>query len=103
MYKLKTRWLAGILTFIIMFSYLSIIGEAFASSQTATNQANVEFDVYFKENENKTYASIKNIGEENYLYTKIKVSNTGYLKNIVVDLNNPNFKVTEGFTAKDQK
>ena len=101
MYKLKTRWLAGILTFIIMFSYLSIIGEAFASSQTATNQANVEFDVYFKENENKTYASIKNIGEENYLYTKIKVSNTGYLKNIVVDLNNPNFKVTEGFTAKE--
>ena len=101
MFKQKTKWLASILVFIIMFSYISIIGEVIASSQTATNQANVEFDTYLKEGETKTNAAIKKIGEENYLYTTIKVNNKGYLKDIVVDLNNPNFKISDTFTAKE--
>ena len=101
MYKTKTKLLAGILVFIMMFSYLSIIGEVLASSQTATNQANVEFDTYLKEGETKTKAAVKKIGEENYLYTTIKVNNKGYLKDIVVDLDNPNFKISDTFTAKE--
>ncbi len=101
MYKTRTKLLAIALIFVIMFSYLSIIGEVFASGTTATNQANVEFDTYFKDNETKTKATIKTIGEKNYLYITIKVNNKGYLKNIVVDLDNPNFKVENEFTAKE--
>ena len=101
MFKQKTKWLASILVFIIMFSYISIVGEVLASSQTATNQANVEFDTYLKEGETKTKAAVKKIGEENYLYTTIKVNNKGYLKDIVVDLDNPNFKISDTFTAKE--
>ena len=101
MYKTRTKLLAIVLIFVMMFSYLGIIGEVFASGTMTTNQANVEFDTYFKDNETKTKAAIKTIGEKNYLYITIKVNNKGYLKNIVVDLDNPNFKVEDGFTAKE--
>ena len=101
MYKTKTKLLAIALIFVMMFSYLSIIGEVFASGTMTTNQTNVEFDTYFKDNETKTKAAIKTIGEKNYLYITIKVNNKGYLKNIVVDLDNPNFKVEDEFTAKE--
>ena len=101
MYKTRTKLLAIALIFIMMFSYLSIIGEVFASGTMTTNQTNVEFDTYFKDNETKTKAAIKTIGEKNYLYITIKVNNKGYLKNIVVDLDNPNFKVEDEFIAKE--
>ncbi len=101
MYKTRTKLLAIALIFVMMFSYLGIIGEVFASGTMTTNQANVEFDTYFKDNETKTKAAIKTIGEKNYLYITIKVNNKGYLKNIVVDLDNPNFKVEDEFTAKE--
>ena len=101
MYKTRTKLLAIVLIFVMMFSYLGIIGEVFASGTMTTNQANVEFDTYFKDNETKTKAAIKTIGEKNYLYITIKVNNKGYLKNIVVDLDNPNFKVEDEFTAKE--
>ena len=101
MYKTRAKLLAIVLIFVMMFSYLGIIGEVFASGTMTTNQANVEFDTYFKDNETKTKAAIKTIGEKNYLYITIKVNNKGYLKNIVVDLDNPNFKVEDGFTAKE--
>ena len=101
MYKARTKLLAIVLIFVMMFSYLGIIGEVFASGTMTTNQANVEFDTYFKDNETKTKAAIKTIGEKNYLYITIKVNNKGYLKNIVVDLDNPNFKVEDEFTAKE--
>ena len=101
MYKTRTKLLAIVLIFVMMFSYLSIIGEVFASGTMTTNQTNVEFDTYFKDNETKTKAAIKTIGEKNYLYITIKVNNKGYLKNIVVDLDNPNFKVEDEFTAKE--
>ena len=101
MYKTRTKLLAIVLIFVMMFSYLGIIGEVFASGTMKTNQANVEFDTYFKDNETKTKAAIKTIGEKNYLYITIKVNNKGYLKNIVVDLDNPNFKVEDEFTAKE--
>ena len=101
MYKTRTKLLAIVLIFVMMFSYLGIIGEVFASGTMTTNQANVEFDTYFRDNETKTKAAIKTIGEKNYLYITIKVNNKGYLKNIVVDLDNPNFKVEDEFTAKE--
>lgn len=64
MYKTRTKLLAIALIFVMMFSYLGIIGEVFASGTMTTNQANVEFDTYFKDNETKTKAAIKTIGEK---------------------------------------
>ena len=101
----KMKIVASLLVFALTFSYFSIIQNAIASSienQTSkTNQANVEFDTYFMENGQKVHSSIKTIGEENYIYATVAVKNVGYLKNAKIELDNPNFKITDNFTAKE--
>ena len=105
MKKGKMKIVASLLVFALTFSYFSIIQNAIASSledQTSkTNQANVEFDTYFMENGQKVHSSIKTIGEENYIYATIAVKNAGYLKNAKLELDNPNFKIADNFTAKE--
>lgn len=82
------KLLASTLVFIMMFTYISIVQEAFATNaqNLSTGNANVEFDVYLSDNTGR-----KTIGEENYLYAKINVNNSGYLKNGTITLENPNF------------
>ena len=105
MEKGKMKIVASLLVFALTFSYFSIIQNAIASSledQTSkTNQANVEFDTYFMENGQKVHSSIKTIGEENYIYASIAVKNAGYLKNAKLELDNPNFKIADNFSAKE--
>ena len=105
MEKGKMKIVASLLVFALTFSYFSIIQNAIASSledQTSkTNQANVEFDTYFMENGKKVHSSIKTIGEENYIYATIAVKNAGYLKNAKLELDNPNFKIADNFSAKE--
>ena len=105
MEKGKMKIVASLLVFALTFSYFSIIQNAIASSledQTSkTNQANVEFDTYFMENGQKVHSSIKTIGEENYIYATIAVKNAGYLKNAKLELDNPNFKIADNFSAKE--
>ena len=105
MKKGKMKIVASLLVFALTFSYFSIIQNAIASSledQTSkTNQANVEFDTYFMENGQKVHSSIKTIGEENYIYATIAVKNAGYLKNAKLELDNPNFKIADNFSAKE--
>ncbi len=105
MEKGKIKIVASLLVFVLTFSYFSIIQNAIASSledQTSkTNQANVEFDTYFMENGERVHSSIKTIGEENYIYATIAVKNAGYIKNAKLELDNPNFKIADNFTAKE--
>ena len=107
MYKKVTKWVASGLVFILMFTYLSTIKEVLATSveeqNNKTNQANVEFDTYLLENEQKTDFSIKKIGKENYLYTYIKVKETGYLKEAVVEIADANFEMTKPNEEKVSK
>lgn len=101
----RTKLIAIMLVFMLTITHFSIIGEVLANSlenqETKTNNANVEFDSYFKNNENtKEYSSVKTIGEENYLYTNISVKEVGYLKNIVVTLENANYVVNKEIENK---
>ena len=82
------KLLASTLVFIMMFSYISIVQEVFATNtqNVSTGNANVEFDVYFSDDTGR-----RTIGEENYLYAKVNVNNSGYLKNGTITFENPNF------------
>ena len=99
MYKKGTKIIASMLVFMLTITHLSVIGEVFATSledqSVQTNNANVEFDSYFTNENQKTHSAIKTIGEENYLYTQINVKNAGYLKNAVVTLSSANFEIME--------
>ena len=93
----KAKIIASMLVFVMMFTYLSIVKEVVAVSldeqTTRTNNSNIEFDAYLIEDDSKTYAAVKGIGEENVLYTKVAVKESGYLKNASISIENPNFKI----------
>lgn len=99
MNKKQTKIIASILVFIMMWTYLSIIGEVLAVSletqSTQTNHANVEFDSYFKKEDKKTHSTTQTIGEENYLYASVNVKEAGYLKDAYITVENANFTMNE--------
>lgn len=102
MNKKGAKIIASMLVFVMMFTYMSIISQVVATTvSTLTNNENVEFDAYLKEDETKTYAAIKTIGEENYLYAKVTVKNAGYLKNANITFENPNFEIPQDYTSKE--
>ena len=100
MNKKGAKIIASMLVFIIMFSYMSIVGEVFASQNTT-----LSFSAYFKSGESKETAVIKNIGEENYLYLDVNMpvdvdsenSVDGYFKNGKVTIENPNFTIDQNY------
>lgn len=111
MYKISNKIIASMLLLILTISQLSLIGiygkEVYAADSSlesqgvATNNANVEFDVYFIVGENETHTAYKNIREENSIYAKVNVKNSGYLKNTQIQFSSenegkPNFKILEG-------
>ena len=99
MYQKRKKIIASMLIFMLTITHLSIIKEVLATSlesQTIqTNNANVEFDVYFTNGDKKEHSAIKNIGEENYINTLVNVKTAGYLKNAVITADNANFKILE--------
>jgi len=99
MYQKQTKIIASIIVCIMMFTYMATIGEVIAvnfESQTAkTNHANIESDSYFMKGNQKIHSDKKVVGEENNLYTSIKVKEAGYLKNIVVEAVEANFQIAE--------
>lgn len=99
MNKKQTKIIASILVFIMMWTYLSIIGEVLAVSletqSTKTNHTNVEFDSYFKKEDKKTHSTTQTIGEENYLYASVNVKEAGYLKDAYITVENANFTMNE--------
>lgn len=103
MYRKMKKITALVIAFIILFlnfNTLGIcIGEVIASSIEAqnskTNNSNVEFNVYFENQNEKLYESNKKVNEENTIVAEINVKNTGYLKNARIEFDNPNFVMGE--------
>ena len=104
MYKKQTKIIAGMLAFMLTIANFSVIGQAYATSLESqskqTNHANVEFDSYFVENEQKVHTATKTIGEENYLYAMVKVKEAGYLKNATIAAEGANFTIPEDMQAE---
>jgi len=110
MYKTLKKIVATALIAVITFSYLQIIGvcvsNVYATDSklenqgTTTNNSNVEFDAYFKVDENNVHSATKTISENNLMYAKINVKDAGYLKESQIEITGPsnksaNFSVLE--------
>lgn len=104
MQKKKMKIIASMLILVLTLAHLNVIGQVLAISLedqlTTTNNANVEFDSYFKNEIGKEHSTTKKISDENYLYTAINVKNAGYLKDAVVTLENANFEISESLNNK---
>ena len=110
MNKKGAKIIASMLVFIIMFSYMSIVGEVFASQSTTLNNT-LSFEAYFKDGEEQKTAIIKNIGEENYLYLDVNMPIDmsgqhiegyeypvdGYFKDGTITIENPNFTIDQNY------
>lgn len=83
--------------FLVLVSYaaeISFESKVDLDSQDAkTNNKNVYFDSYFKNNGNKTYKEKLNIEEVNKVYVKIALPNGGYLKTGSVNFEEESFNI----------
>ena len=102
--KLTTKVLSAILAFMLSFANVVLLlpyvnttyaAENLEEQDTAVKKAEIEFDVYFKENGAKKHTKTLNIeGEKDELYLSIKVG-AGYLSNAKIKIENANFKLKE--------
>ena len=99
--KIITKILAIMILITIFSANISFLGEVFATNvnlenqSTLTNNASVNFDAYFKdENGNKVHTIKANMENKLILYLYGKVTE-GYLKDIQVTINNANFNILE--------
>lgn len=67
-----------------------------------TNNKNVEFDTYFKENDSNIHSKVENIENIGKLYFKITVKNSGYLKDGKLQISNPNFKLSDDISDQTE-
>lgn len=68
--------------------------------KTTTNNSNVEFDVYYEGGSHTGNLDITS--ESNKLNLKLKVKDTGYLKDATVTFNDANFKISDDGTNSDR-
>lgn len=103
MYKKINKIVASMIVFMMIIANMSTvgihIGEVFAvdsleNQGTVTNNANVNFDVYFQDNNSKIHETTKNIGEDNKIVVQIAVKNAGYLKDTRVSFNDTNYTIS---------
>ncbi len=108
MYKVKEKIIATMLASIMLLANVvtvGIYGSVYAvednleNQNTQTNQANVEFDTYFLEGEEKTHQKVANLMQQNKIYIRLKVKDVGYLKNAKVSFQNAQ-KGEANFIAK---
>ena len=99
--KIITKILAIMILITISSANISFLGEVFATNtnlenqSTLTNNASVNFDAYFKdENGNKVHTIKANMEDKLMLYLYGKVTE-GYLKDIQITINNANFDILE--------
>lgn len=108
MYKKCKKIVASIIVFIMMMANFSTLGIELGyviaadinSQNSKTNNANVEFDIYFENGESKTHESTKNIGEENKIMADVTVKNAGYFKNAIIQVLDSNFKIGNSINSE---
>lgn len=101
--KLTKKLIASILTLTMLMGYLSTLKSAVIASSanltgqnSKTNHANIEMNSYFEgENHSQTFET----GKEAKVFFRVKISNTGYLKNTTIKLINSNYE----FITKELK
>lgn len=98
MKSITKRVLASILTFTIAFAQLSTLGMygiAYATEKRdiSTSNSNVEFDVYFANEEREIVSDVN--ATDMKMYLNIKVKEAGYLKNGIISFSSANFNIKE--------
>lgn len=95
--KIVTKVTSAIITAILVFSNLLVLGgEVIAyggeleNQNAKTNNSKVEFNSYF---EGGMHGKEFNATEEGKIYLNLKVKDEGYLKDIIVNFSNANFKI----------
>lgn len=95
-----TKAISAILAFMILFTYASILGNSvyavkLEEQNTKVDKAEVEFDAYFKEGENKVHTKTIDVEKtDTKLYLDIKVDE-GYIKSGNIKIENANFELKE--------
>lgn len=95
--KIVTKVTSVIITAILVFSNLLVLGEEviayggeLENQNVKTNSSKVEFDSYFEGN---MHGKEFNASEEGRIYLNLKVKDEGYIKDVVVNFSNANFKI----------
>lgn len=97
MYKIKEKIIAAMLVAMIMLANVATVGiyggvyavqEDLEKQSMQTNQANVEFDTYFLNGDQKTHEKVANLKQENSIYIRLAVKEAGYLKEAKVTFQN---------------
>ena len=95
--KIVTKVTSAIITTILVFSNLLVLGgEVIAyggeleNQNTKTNNSKVEFNSYF---EGGVHGKEFKTAEEGRIYLNLKVKDEGYIKDVVVNFSNANFKI----------
>lgn len=102
--KIVTKILAAFLAFTLSFANVALLGiytnEIYAASpkleqqETSISKTELEFDAYFKENEQNVHSKIITQGEETKLCLSLKLGE-GYLTAARIKIENSNFSIKE--------
>lgn len=104
-----TKIIATLLAIMLLYAnsaaLISYAADNFLTDQeienqkTATSNANVEFDVYFADGKHSGNLDISS--DETKLNIRLKVKNSGYLKDAVVDFSLANFEISDDGTNQE--
>ena len=104
------KFIAAIATICLLMTYVSTLTnsvyaayEELEEQGIVSNNKNVEFDAYFKQDGANKHSTDAEITAEQKLYVKVNVKNAGYLENATISLDNPNFSISRSFTSDDVK
>ena len=80
--------------FLILSKNLAIaVYEELETQTVKTSQKNVELDAYFKTSQGKMHSKLMKISEDNNLYVRVTVNDTGVLNDAKIKIENTNFKI----------
>lgn len=99
--KIVTKAISVILAFMMLFTYASILGSSVYATvkleeqETKVDKAEIEFDAYFEEGENKVHTKTIDVEKtDTKLYLDLKVDE-GYIKSGNIKIENTNFELKE--------
>ena len=102
------KLIAAVVTVCLLMTYVSTLTnsvyaayEELEKQGIVSNNKNVEFDAYFKQDGANKHSTDAETTAEQKLYVKVNVKDTGYLENATISFDNPNFSISKDFVASD--
>lgn len=90
------------LDFVLLgYNVVLALSDSGISEDISTNIQNVEFDVYFKQENINVYEKQIDVANEDILYLRINVKNRGVLNNAKIQLDNVNFSILKEKTQNE--